>query len=166
MSTYCIFKYLSDVNLCLEHDNICKSSWHVFSARWILIILMLRVNVRKHNSYVLWITALGSVFRAWMLGKMDPVCNISAFPLGDDVRKCGPEQGFPNLVLHQNYLDSLFKNIDYFSFVSPCDYDSKFLGRCQGIFWKPLKICSDGIVNTKRHYGISLVISSFFVVDS
>lgn len=72
---------------------------------------------------------------------LEPACgagwtqhSIGAFPLCNDVRKCGPEQRFPNVVLHQNHLDSLFKNIDYFSSVSPCDYDSVFLGRCQGIF--------------------------------
>lgn len=92
--------------------------------------------------------------------------SIGAFPLCDDVRKYGPEQRFLNMVLHQNHLDSLFKNIDCFSSVSPCDYDSVFLGRCQVIFGKPFKICSDGIVNAKRCYSTSLVISSFFAVDS
>lgn len=60
--------------------------------------------------------------------------SITALPLCDDIRKCGPEQRFPNLVLQQNHLDSVFKIIDYFSSVSPCDYDSVFLGKCQASF--------------------------------
>lgn len=96
--------------------------------------------------------------RAWIPGTMDPEQH-HCFSFVWDVRTCGPEQRFPNLVPHENHLGSLLKNIDDFSSVSPCAYDSVFLGRCQGIFWTPLEVCADCIVNTKGQCGPSSVLS-------
>lgn len=56
------------------------------------------------------------------------------FPPRECAGQCGSEQIFSELVLYQIHLSDLLKSMDHFSSVSPCDYDSVFLGRCQSVF--------------------------------
>lgn len=117
-------------------------------ARWILIIGMLfGVNVREDNSYVPTSSAPGLAFSRWIQGTMNLVSTNAFFLCGQVKDFYSPYWSCMKIIWKaclSVYMTSL-------SSVSPCGYDSVFLGRCQAIFWKPLKICSDGIVNTKGH---------------